>query len=299
MRPRYLARFVLAYALPSGLAACGPGTKADFVRTDNAFTSKPAESLPPAYIDELPERPFHSVGVIEVIGPGASLRQLVEAARQKAMDIGCDAIIERNATTSGIHLPPDSKRWVVEQSIPLRRSRSLSPALSGPRSLFAATTPVYIPQPVFVPVGPVPRREFLCVLFDLFDHSADARPSPLVEEDPRVGLGELIWSRLGGASCDKVAALLEKDSQCTRSQCAAPLALAEEFLARCAQHEAANKIDLYRERWTAEPPPTVTCIHALKRAPRSKEAAANYASVCLKDREPGAVEARLLGRPPQ
>ena len=110
---------------------------AKFVQTDARFRSAPRRTLPPAYLDRLPEQPYRSVGVIEVRGPADyfDLGKVVKAAREKAAKLGCDLIVDR-----AIHKTASA----IERGGPL----------------LAQYPYAYVPPP-----APPGRREFICGVY--------------------------------------------------------------------------------------------------------------------------------------
>jgi hypothetical protein len=67
-----------------------------FVQTDPSYVLRPSAPVPGVFIDRLPVRPYHSVGIIEVIVPaGLSLDHVIAAAVERANQVGCDALVDR------------------------------------------------------------------------------------------------------------------------------------------------------------------------------------------------------------
>ena len=122
---------------------------AKFVQTDPRFRSAPRRTLPPAYLDRLPEQPYRSVGIIEVQGPAGDfdLGKVVKAAREKAAKLGCDLVVDR-----AIHKVTSA----IERAGPLVAQY---PYVYTP-------PPTATPQPIYVAnAAPPGRREFICGVY--------------------------------------------------------------------------------------------------------------------------------------
>jgi hypothetical protein len=129
-------RASLALSIALGLAAPACVTSS-FVLTDARFANRAATS-PTVFIDKLPPFPYFSIGVIEVQGPpAAELSEVIEEARLKGSEVGCDVVVDRS-----IH--------VITSMIPG----------AGP----PIATNGYTPMPIIVPAVPPRHREFICGL---------------------------------------------------------------------------------------------------------------------------------------
>lgn len=123
----------------------------NFVQTDAHFQGVERASMPPAYVDEVPEAPYRAVGIIEVSGPAERLDMdtLVTAARQKGRDVGCDLIVDR-----AVH----------RISTPPRRHGSFAPT---PHYFVASLANVKAPSVTAYAATAAPqgRKEFICGKF--------------------------------------------------------------------------------------------------------------------------------------
>ena len=82
--------FVAALVLSS---AC---MRTSFVRTEPAFSRPARGAPPPVFLDRLPPRPYHSVGIIQVTSPaGSDLSRVIDAAADEGKTNGCDLVVDR------------------------------------------------------------------------------------------------------------------------------------------------------------------------------------------------------------
>lgn len=114
-----------------------------FVPTDPTHAAAPNGKTPTIYLDRLPDRPYHSVGIIEAVYPaGFSLNDILPEVQITAREVGCDLVVDRAIFPIGS--AEASKRW-------------------WKRVAYAP-----IGHPVTQSYSPPPdRREFICGVFDL------------------------------------------------------------------------------------------------------------------------------------
>jgi hypothetical protein len=178
--PIIRARAASPVLLLLGLAGSGC-IRTDFVQSSPSFVVHEVAQRPVVYFDHLPEQPYTSVGVIDVIAPGSSrLEDVFDAAANKGKEVGCDLVVDRS-----IHRVADDvlPHWRV---IALDLPDSLSPRASGEAARDLGYAPA--PAPVFVAPPPPPapityapsyspppdRREFICGVWA----QAPAAPPP-------------------------------------------------------------------------------------------------------------------------
>jgi hypothetical protein len=116
-----------------------------FVSTDSAFQRAPGAE-PDVYLDRLPDRPYQSVGILEVTGPAIEfdLDAVIRRAKKKGRELGCDLIVDRS-----IH------------RVSMATRQPILLAQLGHTSVGQYTTTQ--PQPFNVYNAPPPgRREFVC-----------------------------------------------------------------------------------------------------------------------------------------
>jgi hypothetical protein len=149
----------VSFAALSLLALIGCAPVTSFVQTDSAFVAQSGAS-PTVFLDALPDRPYRSVGIIEVrAGDMHSLNSIVAAAQSKGAALGCDVVVQR-----ALHR--------VVGALPVR-----SVTVTGddadridPRYLGAVTgvAPAPMPPTVVPPSGsppPASRYEYVCGVF--------------------------------------------------------------------------------------------------------------------------------------
>jgi hypothetical protein len=122
--------------------ACAGCISATFVATDPyAYGRRPTQ--PAIFIDRLPPVPFYSIGIIEVRAPaGTTLGPVLDEARRKGGEIGCDFVVDRSI-------------YRVSYGIPGARAL-LADGTAGGRVILASTTPITSSPPA------PDRREFIC-----------------------------------------------------------------------------------------------------------------------------------------
>jgi hypothetical protein len=310
VRRSVLASTVISAGWLLGLPGC-IGT--NFVQTDRSHVPHDVGSLPETYVDRLPPRHYHSVGIIEVTAATATgLNVILAAAAKKGKEVGCDVVVDRSIHHIEGREQSPLRRWRVALATPLRRP--VAAPLATPRARLKPSSallawvsrgiqPTYV-QPTYVVTPPPQIREFICGVYD--DTSPSVAPVASVmpgEGGPDVGLGRLLWRAVASGArdektCGKVYALLTRDKECKGEQCHAPFALSEELLARCEGNELGHTdlVELWRARWEGESKGTGTpaCVRALKNAARSAEAAQHLGDICLKDRPPSQVEQAIV-----
>jgi hypothetical protein len=155
-------RVGVALALAVSSAGC---IRTEFVQSSPSFVPHETAQRPEVFFDHLPERPYTTVGVIEVVSPASmGLARIFDAAAEKGQEIGCDLVVD-----GSIHRIGDAKlpRWrtsavAVEAALP----PASAPPPADPRYLgFIAYIPPPPPPPVVVYTHPAPppdRREFIC-----------------------------------------------------------------------------------------------------------------------------------------
>ena len=85
-----------------------PGcTSVGFVQTDPAFHPVRSERAPKLFVEAPPDRPYRSVGIIEVRG-SVSHDETLERARAKGRELGCEILVARSLTeqSAGATTPP-------------------------------------------------------------------------------------------------------------------------------------------------------------------------------------------------
>jgi hypothetical protein len=158
-----------AMILLLGLAGFGC-IHTEFVQSSPSFVVHEAAQRPVVYFDHVPEQPYTSVGIIDVIAPSSSrLEDVFAAAADKGKEIGCDLVVDRS-----IHRVADATlpHWRARALDGLPDSASRRTSVEGARDLGYAPGPA----PVFVAPAPPPapvtyaptyspppdRREFIC-----------------------------------------------------------------------------------------------------------------------------------------
>ena len=72
----------------------GCAGNSSFVRSDPAFKELARRELPAVFIERAPDRPYHSVGTIDVELPADEpLQRFVDVASSKGQQVGCDGIL--------------------------------------------------------------------------------------------------------------------------------------------------------------------------------------------------------------
>jgi hypothetical protein len=151
--------------------ACSACIHADFVSSSPSFVTHETAELPVVYFDHLPDRPYASVGIIDVIAPaGSKLEEVFAAAADKGKEIGCDVVVDRS-----IHRIADAAlpRWRVtvlgSLGPPPPRAAPGDARLLGYGPTLAPVVilspPPPPPPPVIYSSGyspPPDRREFIC-----------------------------------------------------------------------------------------------------------------------------------------
>jgi hypothetical protein len=177
IRPRAASPVVLMLL---GLAGSGC-IRTDFVQSSPSFVVHEIAQLPVVYFDHLPEQPYTSVGVIDVIAPSSSrLEDVFAAAANKGKEVGCDLVVDRS-----IHRVADAPlpHWrVVALDLPAppaprasgEDARDLGYA-PGPAPVLVAPAPAPAPVTYAPAYSPPPdRREFICGVWA----QAPATPPP-------------------------------------------------------------------------------------------------------------------------
>ena len=132
--------FFIATIAGTALAGC---VRTSFTQTDFGFALHPAAQRPNVFLDRLPERPYRSVGIIEVISPaGFTLNQILGEVIEQGQNVGCDVIVDRS----------------------IYRVSQVDEAL--PRFVFAQYIPPPTPAPAPVYSPPPDRHEFICGVYD-------------------------------------------------------------------------------------------------------------------------------------
>jgi hypothetical protein len=136
--------------LPVALALCTGCVSADFARTDPGFKKGWKPGRPLVYVDRLPERPYRSVGILELTFPAnSSLTQVLEAAGQQGQIVGCDVVVERSIhpvqKESGLSGTPAF--WMRAQHVPGHPPGSAQP-------------------PTFYSAPQIGKREFICGIWE-------------------------------------------------------------------------------------------------------------------------------------
>jgi hypothetical protein len=145
----------------------------DFVQSSPSFVVHESAQRPVVYFDHLPEQPYTSVGVIDVIAPSASrLEDVFAAAADKGKEIGCDLVVDRSIhRVADAGLPPYHViAHVTALDLPAppppRASGDEARALGyapGPTPVFVAPAPAPAPVTYAPAYSPPPdRREFIC-----------------------------------------------------------------------------------------------------------------------------------------
>lgn len=142
---RSLAFKSVTVLLAAVLAGCW---STSFIQTDPSYRAT-SGAWPEVYLDRLPDRPYRSVGIIEVKGPAGDfdLEDVLRHAQEKGRELGCDLIVER-----AIHRV--SSREQQSPRIAQLGGGFRPPASSAPP-----------PSPVVVPATGPGRREFICGKF--------------------------------------------------------------------------------------------------------------------------------------
>jgi hypothetical protein len=131
-----------ALAIVLGSAGCVSST---FVATDARAYGRPS-TRPEIFIDRLPQVAYYSVGIIEVSSPaGTELGKVLDEARRKGGEIGCDMVVDRAIYRVSYGIP--GGRALVAQVI-------MAPPPPSPPPSTVGQTPIYTPPP--------DRREFIC-----------------------------------------------------------------------------------------------------------------------------------------
>jgi hypothetical protein len=163
IRARVASPFLL---LLLGLAGSGC-IHTDFVQSSPSFVVHEVAQRPVVYFDHLPEQPYTSVGVIDVIAPSSSrLEDVFAAAANKGQEVGCDLVVDRS-----IHRVADAAlpHWQVTAlellDHPSRRADDAHDFgyAPGPAPVFVAPPPAPAPVTYAPAYSPPPdRREFIC-----------------------------------------------------------------------------------------------------------------------------------------
>ncbi|MBI4511712.1 MAG: hypothetical protein HY698_18910 [Deltaproteobacteria bacterium] len=121
---------------------------ASFVQTDGSFVPHELASGPSVYLDRLPERPYRSVGIIEVKGPAGSfdLGNLLPVVQEKGKEVGCDLIIDRAIYRVSGELP------------------TMGVLVAGVGAGYYGQTTTNTPI-VYTESAPPGRREFICAVW--------------------------------------------------------------------------------------------------------------------------------------
>lgn len=135
------------WAAAVGLAVLTGGClHAQFSRTDPSFGEVAGKPPPRVYVDQLPARPYRSVGIIEVLVPqGYALSDVMDLASAEGARVGCDVVVDRLIHRITAREP--------ETRFMLAQYPQLYPA---PR-LGQPMTPYYSPPPN--------QRDFICGLW--------------------------------------------------------------------------------------------------------------------------------------
>lgn len=175
----------------AGLFVSGLGcVNANFTQTNGQYVVHEAASRPPVFVDRRPDRPYDSVGIIEVIAPAmASLGEVIYAASDKGREVGCDVVVERSLHQVAI----ETRRWRVDlfEAAPLR-SLAAARRQQAPPSPWLAAGPSY--QPVYMNTPPPKSREFVCGVYrDLPGAVAtpESRIKPVPAGPPRCHASQL------------------------------------------------------------------------------------------------------------
>ncbi len=89
-----IRQIVIAAFLPTLLAGCS--SQAQFVRTDASFQEVKGKPAPAVYVDQLPPRPYRSVGTIEVVmAENAAASDVRSAIVARGQEAGCDVLVDR------------------------------------------------------------------------------------------------------------------------------------------------------------------------------------------------------------
>ena len=128
-----------------GLAVLGGGClHAQFSRTDPSFVEIPGKGPPRVYVDQLPQRPYRSVGIIEVLVPvGYALSDVMDLSSAEGARVGCDVVVDR--VIHRVTAQEPARRFAV--------NAQYYPTPPPPQ----ATTPYYGP--------PSNQRDFICGLW--------------------------------------------------------------------------------------------------------------------------------------
>jgi hypothetical protein len=168
MRTSFL--MLLAFGLLNGCVS------ATFTQTSQSYVVHRLEAPPEVFVDRLPQSAFDSVGIIEVQAPAsADLSMILDAAKSKGQDVGCDVVVDRAIYRVG---GANLRRWTVAlaadaDSAPPPSARRHS----GDPYLGYAYVPAPQPAPiVYAPAPPPERREFICGIY--------RRDSPEPDEPP-------------------------------------------------------------------------------------------------------------------
>jgi hypothetical protein len=167
MNTRAFRPLLLALALAS-LAGC---VSSNFVATDPRFHARGATS-PRVYMDALPDKPYRSVGIIEVSGPPAQmdLPTVLAEAERAGGEAGCDVVVDRSIHRVSLQL--DTPRMMLAQyhSPPVISHTNRLPGYQQ------AAAPAYIPPP--------DRREFICGVFVAAPRAPDLAPPVFTPPPP-------------------------------------------------------------------------------------------------------------------
>lgn len=299
---------ILALVAIGIVAGCGGAT---FVQTDNEFAPSAGTVEPEVFLDRRPDRPYRSVGIIEVESNSA-LDRIVKIAQKKGKKVGCELLVDRTIHQVGNVDPIRSGCFLEEESALRLRHECTPPPSRVPQGMafprvcgqarHSYSTPIIAPQPgPSSPMRstPVSRREFICGIYTGEYESVPA----LVTAPNQTASGlwdSLVGDRHDAAACRTVFDLLHGDENCEGEQCRPAAALSRIFITRCRQAEAegTKEAQRWRRAWKerAPGPPPDTCYANFLRAAQSAQIARTFAEKCLVTRGPGVVERTVIER---
>jgi hypothetical protein len=145
-----------------GLALLAGCVHASFVPTGSGPPRR--NTNPKVFVDHLPDRPYQSIGIIEVSGPPAQmdLATVMFEAHNAGAEAGCDVVVDRS-----IH------------RISFRREERAHLILAQYRAPYITPTPYHPAAPMVTPVytPPPDRREFVCGIYVVMPPPAVAPPA--------------------------------------------------------------------------------------------------------------------------
>jgi hypothetical protein len=164
----------LAAALALGLSGCVQ-LHSNFILTDASYRPH-VRPRPRVYVDHLPDRPYRSVGIIEVAGPATlmDLNDVLAEAQSAGAEQGCELLVDR--AIHHVSRAPAPRPAMILVSYPGQ------PTFGTPTTRPA---PAYTPGPTYTP-APTDRHEFICGIYSgpASAPSSEPPPAPIFQPAP-------------------------------------------------------------------------------------------------------------------